>query len=117
MPLTWKVMVEEVYSSNCSIVDTASFAMRTLKSNGVLLPMKAVNVIFPMDRQTTDLMPDRKKKLQQKKAQTVQLKFMSRQLKRIQILQQKQQPMHRCRNRQSRKAKNYILLQTIRKLL
>ena len=40
------------------------FAMRTLKSNGVLLPMKAVNVIFPMDRQTTDLMPDRKKKLQ-----------------------------------------------------
>lgn len=56
------------------------FAMRTLKSNGVLLPMKAVNVIFPMDRQTTDLMPDRKKKLQQKKAQTVQLKFMSQKL-------------------------------------
>ena len=56
------------------------FDMRTLKSNGVLLPMKAVNVIFPMDRQTTDLMPDRKKKLQQKKAQTVQLKFMSQKL-------------------------------------
>ena len=55
------------------------FVMRTLKSNGVLLPMKAVNVIFPMDRQTTDLMPDRKK-FQQKKAQTVQLKFMRQKL-------------------------------------
>ena len=55
------------------------FVMRTLKSNGVLLLMKAVNAIFPMDRQTTDLMPDQKK-LQQKKAQTVQLKFMRQKL-------------------------------------
>ena len=55
------------------------FVMRTLKSNGVLLLMKVANVIFPMDRQTTDLMPDQKK-LQQKKAQTVQLKFMRQKL-------------------------------------
>ena len=56
------------------------FAMRTLKLSGVLLLMKVANAIFPMDRQTTDLMPDRKKKLQQKKAQTVQLRFMRQKL-------------------------------------
>ncbi len=59
--------------------DMGSLCYENFEIEWVLLPMKAVNVIFPMDRQTTDLMPDRKK-LQQKKAQTMQLKFMSQKL-------------------------------------